>query len=93
MAALNEQQKYLLSRIPSRYDIKDASIPDTTEVKHARKVIEAHDKKTAEHRCERSNKFNKSLTAAREAIYFKKPDEALALVRALEAEFPKKCTC
>lgn len=100
MATVNEQQKYLLGRLPGRYDLKDIDVLESAEVKAARKTIEsaqkiigAHDKQASKQRCDYQNKFKKDLDAAREAIYFKKPDEALAAVKALETEFPAKCKC
>lgn len=93
MAALDEQQKYLLGRLPNRYDLKEPEELEPAEVKQARKAIEAHTKKVSEKKCARNNAFKKAVEAAREAIYFKKPEDALALVRALEAEFRTKCTC
>ena len=37
--------------------------------------------------------YKKAIAAEREAVYFKKPEEALAAIKALEAEFPAKCKC
>ena len=93
MPTLNEQQKYLLNRLPRPYDLKQVEIADTPAVKAARKVIEAHDKCVEKQKCERQQKFKAALESAREAIYFKKPEEALAKVAALESAFPNSRTC
>lgn len=93
MAALNEQQKYLLNRLPNRYDVKTLDVPEPAAVKAARKVIEAHDKHSSKLRCDHQARFKKVSEAAREAIYFKKPEEALKAVQQLESEFQKKCEC
>jgi hypothetical protein len=89
MAALNEQQKYLLNRLPNKYDYKTPSVPETVEVKRARKVIADFDEKVGKLADESKRKFAKVLSAAREAIYFKPQDEALDILKALESEFPE----
>jgi len=43
--ALNEQQKYLLERIPKKYDIKFKNDPEPPNVVAARKTIAAWDEK------------------------------------------------
>ena len=87
MAALNEQQKYLLNRLPNNYAFKGKSIAETPEVKQARKVIAAFDEKNQKFFSDRKSKYLKALKGAREAIYFKTPEKALDTIKALEAEF------
>jgi hypothetical protein len=90
MAALNEQQEYLLGRIPNQYAFKDPDVVEPTEVKKARKVIAAFDDKTSKFFSERKKKFAKARKAAIETVYFKQPERALEIIKALEAEFPCK---
>lgn len=93
MNKLNQQQNYLLSRLPRQYDVTPLEVPEPAEVKAAKKIIERHEKHASDLRCEHQKKYKKALEAAREAIYFKKPEEALAAVRSLEAQFHTKCSC
>lgn len=89
MAQLNEQQKYLLNRLPNRYDFKITEVSEPSEVKQARKIIAAFTERVDKQGDERKRKFHKSLVVAREAIYFKPANDALKVVRDLEAEFPE----
>jgi hypothetical protein len=90
MAALNEQQEYLLGRIPNQYAFKDPDVVEPTEVKKARKSIAAFDDKTSKFFSERKKKFTKARKIAIETVYLKQPDRALEIIKALEAEFPCK---
>ncbi len=90
MATLNEQKKYLLSRILGQYNFKNPDVVEPSEVKKARKVIAAFDEKTNKFFSERKVKFTKARKIAIEAVYFKQPEKALEIIKALEAEFPCK---
>lgn len=85
--ALNEQQKYLLNRLPNKHDYKHLDEQDPADVKKSRATIAAHDERVARQRLARERKFKKAIEAAREAIYFKPESEALKAVKALETEF------
>lgn len=89
MAQLSEQQKYLLERLPRIHSFKNNVVPDTPEVKQARKVIASFAEKVDRNNSERKDKFSKMLIAAKESIYFKPAGDALSAVRAVEAEFPE----
>lgn len=82
---LTPQQNYLLQRIPRSFDMNgDTPVPETAEVKRARKVIERWDKAEALRAC-RAKKRNEALiTKAREAVYFSTPEKALRIVQQCE---------
>ena len=88
--ALNHQQNYLLERLPKLYDLKNSK--DDTEPKevvHARKVIAIYTEKTSKQRVDREKHLKKVIAAAKEAIYFKPSEEALEVVKRVEAEWGK----
>jgi hypothetical protein len=87
MATLNEQQKYLLNRIPGQYSYKHPTIADSAEVKQARKVIAAFEERTQKESSQRKSKFLRAIRAAREAVYFKQPEKALELIKGVESDF------
>ena len=87
MAQLSKQQEYLLSRIPRWYDVEKKEEAEPAEVIKARKTIEVYTEKTGKARKAREVSFNKSATAAREAIYFRDAVDALEILKKLEAEF------
>jgi hypothetical protein len=82
---LTEQQKYLLNRIPQKYDLegKEKS-PEPAEVRRARTVIERWDKAEAKRECAARKRNEALLRKAREAIYFENPEKALAIIRQVE---------
>jgi len=86
---LTDQQKYLLNRLPGKWDLKSESLDEPAEVKQARKVVEAFDEKSRKFSCAAACRAEKALSKAREAIYFKPIDAALAAVHEVEAL--KKC--
>lgn len=82
---LTAQQKYLLQRIPSQYQMngyKERSEP--AEVKHARKVIEQWEKQEKLLRCQAEQRNEALRRKAREAVYFDTPEKALAIVQQCE---------
>lgn len=82
---LTAEQKYLLDRIPSSYQMNGYKPqPEPVEVKRARKLIEDYDKRQRLLQCQ-ADKRNQALrTKAREAVYFDTPEKALAIVRQCE---------
>ena len=88
---LDINQKYLLDRLPGRYDLKRDKEPEPKEVRQARVVVANWDRKQALMEC----KFNKQVTAllnkAREVIYFEEPKKALQIVRQVEKMCNRKC--
>jgi hypothetical protein len=82
---LTPQQKYLLQRIPSQYRMNGyKERPEPTEVKRARKLIERWDKEEATLRCRADQRNDALVRKAREAVYFDKPEKALAIVQQCE---------
>jgi hypothetical protein len=85
MKRLTEQQKYLLQRIPSSYQMngyKERAAP--AEVKQAQKLIERWNKEESRLRCQAGKRNEALRTKAREAVYFDTPEKALAIVRQCE---------
>lgn len=82
---LTDQQRYLLNRIPGiNYMRGDDPIPEPSEVKRARRVIERWTKAQALREC-RARKRNEALiTKAKEAVYFASPEKALRIVQQCE---------
>jgi hypothetical protein len=82
--ALNEQQKYLLERIPKKYDIKFKNDPEPANIVAARKTIAAWDEKQKV----KLNAFNinvqKMVESAREAVHFKTLKDALEIIKTIE---------
>ena len=83
----SEQQKYLLSRIPSVWDLKkrrSEESPEPKEVRAAKRVVErwkqAQEKAVAEEKA----RLNRLILDAKDAVYFSTPEKALALIKALE---------
>jgi len=89
MAQLTEQQKYLLDRLPSTYNLKAPITAEPATVQRAREVIAAFEEKKQKAFSERKVRFHKNLTAVREAIYFKPSGDALRMVQDLETDFPE----
>lgn len=88
---LTVEQRYLLDRIPSSYQMNGyKERVEPAEVKQARKLTERWDKEEKLLQC-RAGKRNEALRQkAREAIYFDTPEKALAIVRQCE-KFLKGC--
>lgn len=82
---LTDQQKYLLQRIPSSYQMsgyKEAPMP--AAVKKAEALVERYRKQTARERCAADKRKEALRTKAREAVYFESPEKALAIIRQCE---------
>lgn len=82
---MTDQQKYLLNRIPSIYQMDGHKpTPETADVKRAKKVIERWEKSESLKEC-RAKKRNEALiTKAKEAVYFATPDKALRIIQQCE---------
>jgi hypothetical protein len=82
---LTEQQKYLLHRIPSQYQMNGyKELPMPTEVRRAEALVNRWQKQEKRRQCQ-ADKRNQALrTKAREAVYFDTPQKALAIVRQCE---------
>lgn len=82
---LTVEQRYLLERIPSSYQMNGyKERPEPAEVKQARKLIDKWDKEEKLLQC-RASKRNEALRQkAREAVYFDTPEKALAIIRQCE---------
>lgn len=79
------QTRHLLDRL-NRVQVKYPADPvEPADVKAARKLIAAFEKKRRAARGKAFDAFNKAKTAAREKILFGDPGEALAAVKKLEA--------
>lgn len=87
--SLTDQQKYLLQRLPSAYELKRPEAPTPPNVRKAMCLVEAYQNAQRKISCRWECKATKMLTAAREAIYFQSPQKALEIVHSLEAL--KKC--
>lgn len=84
-SSMTDQQKYLLNRIPSLHDMNgNREVPETSEVKRARKVIERWDKANNLRACKTRKRNEALIRKAREAVYFSTPDKALQIVRQCE---------
>lgn len=82
---LTPQQRYLLERIPSSYQMNGYKEPvEPAEVKRARKLIEQYDKRNSLLRCQAGKRNEALRKKAREAVYFDTPEKALAIVKQCE---------
>ena len=93
MARLTEQQSYLLNRMPKTYDYRKflkAESAEPARIVKARKLISDWERKQEDSRDAQEKKFESLLAEAREAVYFKPPEQALLAVKALEAKLRKK---
>jgi hypothetical protein len=82
---MTDQQKYLLNRIPTIYQLDgDKPTPETAEVKRARKVIERWDKAEGLRICKVKKRNEALIRKAREAVYFSTPEKALRIVQQCE---------
>lgn len=85
LKTLTVQQRYLLERLPSSYQMNGyKERQGTAEVKRARKLIEKWDKDERLRRCQAEKKNEALRRKAREAVYFDTPEKALAIVRQCE---------
>lgn len=82
---LTDQQKYLLQRIPGRFDMNGfKATPEPQEVARARKLIERFDKAESLRRCQAQKRNEALIRKAREAVYFATPEKALVIVQQCE---------
>jgi len=82
---LTVEQRYLLDRIPSSYQMNGhKERPEPAEVKHARKLIERWDKEEKLRACQAGKRNEALRQKAREAIYFDTPEKALVIVKQCE---------
>lgn len=85
-----EQRKHLDHRIDCARNALYRGMyddpPDSPEVKKAKKVIEGWKVSNAKKQKAREKAVDKSITAAREAVHFRSPADALAAVKKLEQE-------
>lgn len=82
---LTPQQRYLLERIPSSYQMNGyKERPESTEVKRARRLIDKWDKEEKLRQCQAGKRNEALRIKARESVYFDTPEKALAIVRQCE---------
>lgn len=82
---LTDQQKYLLQRIPSSYQMNGyKETPMPSAVKKAEALVERYRKQEARQRCAADKRKEALRMKAREAVYFDAPEKALAIVRQCE---------
>lgn len=82
---LSDQQKYLLQRIPSSYQMngyKEAPMP--AAVKKAGALVERYRKQEARARYAADKRKEALRRKAVEAVYFESPEKALAIIRQCE---------
>lgn len=88
---LTEQQKYLLNRIPNRYDLnKGEELPEPKEVTRARGIVDRFEKTKARRACEQQKRNEALLRKAKEAVYFATPEKALQIIQQCE-KLLKRC--
>lgn len=82
---LTDQQKYLLQRIPSSYQMNGYTpLPKPTEVKKAEALAERWRKQESQRQCQADKRKEALRQKAREAVYFDTPEKALAIIRQCE---------
>lgn len=82
---LTPQQRYLLERIPSSYQMNGyKERPEPIEVKRARRLVEKWDKEEKLRLCQAGKRNEALRRKAREAVYFDAPEKALAIVQQCE---------
>jgi hypothetical protein len=82
---LTVQQRYLLERIPSSYQMNGyKERVEPAEVKQARKLIKRWDKQEKLLACQAGKRNEALRQKAREAVYFDAPEKALAIVKQCE---------
>ena len=88
---LTDAQKFLLSRIPSRYEMASRnSEPEPAAVRSARRLLESWDKRQRKAACAHDKRMEALRDKAREVVYFDSPQKALAIIRQLN-KFRKGC--
>lgn len=82
---LTVEQRYLLERIPSSYQMNGYKArTEPPDVKRARALIERWDKQEKLLQCQAGKRNEALRQKAREAVYFDTPEKALAIVRQCE---------
>src|SRR5688572_3947531 len=82
---LTAQQTYLLQRIPHLYQMDGVEeVSEPAEVKAARKVVERWDKQESLRKCKAQRRNEALVRKAQEAVYFDKPEKALAIIQQCE---------
>lgn len=82
---LTAQQRYLLDRIPSSYQMNGyKERPEPAEVKQARKLIDKWNKEEKLLQCQAGKRNEALRQKAKEAVYFDTPEKALAIVKQCE---------
>lgn len=82
---LTAQQRYLLDRIPSSYQMNGyKERPEPAEVKQARKLIDKWNKEEKLLQCQAGKRNEALRQKAKEAVYFDAPEKALAIVKQCE---------
>ena len=88
---LNERQKYLLGRIPTKYYLtKRKHEPEPANVRIARRLIASYDKKQALLDCQHTKRMEALVEKAKESVYFHPEEEALQIVQQIE-KLTRKC--
>lgn len=89
---LNDRQKYLLNRLPERYNLpKREHAPDPPAIKKARRLIERFDRREAALNCKHTKRLEALLQKAKEAVYFSSETKALRIVQQVEKMTQRKC--
>lgn len=84
-ARLSDQQKYLLTRIPSSYQMNGyKEAPKPVEVKKAEALVQRYRKQESRRECQAGKRKEALREKAREAVYFSTPEKALAIIRQCE---------
>lgn len=82
---LTAQQRYLLQRIPSSYQMNGhKDVPMPAEVKKAEATVDRWRKQKSREQCQADKRKESLRTKAREAVYFSTPEKALAIIRQCE---------
>lgn len=81
---LTDRQKYLLNRIPARYDLQSYVEPEPPAVKRARALVSRYDKAFRRRQCQHDKRSEALIRKAKEAVYFESEEKALAIVQQCE---------
>lgn len=84
--SLTDQQKYLLQRIPGKYDIAEPKPErEPAEVRAARKLANDWDEAQRKASCKAKCQGEKAIQRAKEAVYFQPIESALKAVQEVES--------
>jgi len=83
---VNEKQKYLLTKIPSLYELKRRrkDQPEPRDVRAARRTIEKWEASQKAITDQEVKRLDRLILDAKDAVYFSTPEKALALIKQLE---------